>query len=279
MYKKPKNYLFLLSFAALVLSFVFTSCKKEEQAEDFQTGAQDLVQLESIQTEVDNLSRQASDPQTAEQAAAHPQADQFAFSSCATITRDSINQTITIDFGSGCTGRDGRTRSGKILIQYSGGGYFDPGSSRTTSFDNYYVDGRKIEGSRSCVNNGLNASGNMNWTITATGMKMTRPDGSWRSWNGQRNREMTAGFGDSTWVNDVYRINGTGSGTNSQGTSFTANLVNLVRDHSCHWITSGTIDFVPSNRPSRSIDFGNGTCDDQATVTVNGQTRTIQLRP
>jgi len=43
---------------------------------------------------------------------------------------------ITVDFGSGCTGRDGRTRKGKIIVTYTGH-LFLPGQSATTSFDGY----------------------------------------------------------------------------------------------------------------------------------------------
>ncbi len=270
-----------LGIILLSISFSMSSCKKEKtDTEDFQTSAQDIGQMESIFNDVDNLVSQASLNGTMSARYSNPQEeDQFSLSTCATITNDSINGILTIDFGSACTGRDGRTRSGMIIIQYSGGRYFDAGSTRTVTFNNYYIDGRHVEGTRSVVNNGFNAAGNMNWTITATNMLITRPDGSWQGWNDQRSREMTAGYGDSSWVNDIYLINGSGSGTNSAGGSCTANLNNLVRDNSCHWITSGTMEHIPSGRPARLIDFGTGTCDDIATVTLNGNTHTIHLRP
>lgn len=40
----------------------------------------------------------------------------------------------------------------------------------------------------------------------------------------------------------------------------------------------GTFDLTPSNKPTRHIDFGSGTCDDIATVTINNHTYTIHLR-
>ena len=123
----------------------------------------------------------------------------------------------------------------------------------------------------------MNTAGNMNWTIVATNMKITRPDGLWRNFNSTRNRELIQGFGDSLWTNDVYRINGTATGSNSRGHSFSETLTNLIRDNSCHWITSGTIAITSSTGQSKTIDFGNGNCDDLATVTEGNQTRTITL--
>ena len=56
-------------------------------------------------------------------------------------------------------------------------------------------------------------------------------------------------------------------------------ITNITRDLSCAYITAGTLNIVPSNRPARLIDFGSGACDDVATVTKNGVTRVIHLHP
>ena len=284
--KTSRNLTYSLLFALTgIFIATFSSCQKEKASSpatstDIQTSAQDVVQIESIFTDIDNLVAEASEKgtSTARLSSSDP-ASTFILSACATITNDTVSGILTIDFGTGCTGPHGRTRSGIIQMTYSGGRYFTPGSMRSITFINYYVDGRHIEGTRSTVNNGFNTAGNMNWTITASNMKVTMPNGDWHSWNDQRTREMTAGFGDSLWVNDVYLINGTGTSTNSNGGSAATTLTNLVRANSCHWIISGTIENIPSNRPARLLDFGNGNCDDLATVTVNGNTHTIHLRP
>jgi hypothetical protein len=277
------NNLIKLTPVSLLLIFLLmiSGCKKEDNtpAEDYTSTAEEVGQTESIATDVDNMTAQVSRTGTfTHENCQDPAADQFSFNSCAMVTNDSVNHILTFDFGTGCTGQDGRVRSGKVIVTYSGSGYFDPGASWTVTFDNFYVDGRHVEGTRIVTNNGLNANGNMTWTINAQNMRIIRPDGRWREWNSQRTREMIAGYGDSTWVNDIYIINGTETGSNSAGHSISLVLTNITRDHSCHWITSGTIAMTPNNRPVRTIDFGNGTCDDIATVTVNGNSRTIHLR-
>jgi hypothetical protein len=280
---KQRSAMMLLLVASLFILSVNTGCKKEKDetdTEDFQSTSEDIGQAESISQDADNMISEVARQGTFDHAnTSDPNYDQFSFNSCATVTNDSINHIITFDFHSGCTGADGKTRAGKIIVNYTGTGYFDPGSSWTMTFDSFYVNTRHVEGTRSVVNNGLNSSGNMNWSITATNMKVTRTDGTWRTWNSSRNREMVAGFGDSLWVNDVYVVNGTADGSNSAGMSVNCVLTDLRHEHTCHWITSGTLQITPASRPVRTIDFGNGSCDDVATVTKNGVTRTIHLRP
>jgi hypothetical protein len=43
-------------------------------------------------------------------------------------------------------------------------------------------------------------------------------------------------------------------------------------------MTSGTVDVTPDGFKTRTVDFGNGACDDDATYTVNGQTISFKLK-
>ncbi|HRH66105.1 MAG TPA: hypothetical protein PLU53_07395 [Bacteroidia bacterium] len=276
----------MLTMGILISAMTLMSgCRKDndklsDNKDDFSGSAAEMGQTENIYSDVDNMVAQASATGGIDQRLAAPAEDmQYNFTGCAIVTKDTVNHVLTIDFGTGCTGQDGRVRSGKVIVNYSGGGYFSPGSVWTITFDNYYVDGRHVEGTRTVTNNGLNNSGNMNWSIDAVNMKVTRSDGSWRTWNSQRTREMIQGYGDSLLVNDVYKVNGTASSTHSSGGVFSALITDLIRDNSCHWITSGTIAITPSGGIVRTIDFGNGSCDDLATVTKNGTTVTFHLRP
>ena len=86
--------------------------------------------------------------------------------------------------------------------------------------------------------------------------------------------------GESTqqWSDDVYLVTGSASGTGSQGGTFSATITSaLKRTVACHQFVSGTVEVTPANRPTRYIDFGNGDCDNIATVTVNGHSHTITL--
>lgn len=202
-------------------------------------------------------------------------------SACATVTRDTVSvpHVITIDFGtSNCTCQDGRTRRGSIHIAYTGG-YFQTGTTRTITFTDYYVNDKHVEGTHTVTNNGLNSAGNYTWTVQAADMRITRPTGEYHTWNSTRTREMIAGASTPILRNDdIYLITGTASGVNINGVSYTANIVQpLRRAVSCQWIESGTIEITPANLATRTLDFGNTGCDNQATVTVNSNTYSITL--
>lgn len=206
---------------------------------------------------------------------------------CATVTRDTLSNNqvrITVDFGAtNCLGGDGRNRRGKIIILVTGN-YFEQGSSHVITYDNYYRNDNKIEGTRTITNRGLNGSNQYYWTVEAREMKVTRTDGKFHSWNSDRVRTMLNGYETAEISDDEYQITGTGSGINSNNVSYTAEITTpLHRIMSCRFIDKGIIEFENSNGGKRKIDFGNGNCDNQATVEVTGRrgrviTRTITLR-
>ena len=70
---------------------------------------------------------------------------------CATKTHDKENKTIIIDFGEGCEGPHGRVRSGKIIITYTDR-KFVSGAVHTMTFENFYIDGKMVEGKRTRTN-------------------------------------------------------------------------------------------------------------------------------
>jgi hypothetical protein len=102
------------------------------------------------------------------------------------------------------------------------------------------------------------------------------------TWNSTRTREWVAG--ESTtgwlgWLDDEYAITGSASGTNFEGTSFTANITEALHfPLNCWFITSGKFELTPSGKPTRYFDYGTGACDDLCTVTVNGQSFTYHMR-
>lgn len=265
----------LLGFL-LVLGSIITSCKKDNEDTDTSLGSEIGI-MESVSNDVDCMSGQVRQGSgTVNQRLSAP-GDGYGLSTCANVTHDTSANRIIIDFGSGCTGIDGRSRAGKIRIDYNGE-YFTAGSSHTVSFDSFYVDQNHIEGTRTVTNRGMNAAGYMYWEVTSNNMTFTRPNGYWRSWSGARQRELIAGGGDTLWNNDTYRVNGTAAGTNSNGNSFSVSFTDLVRSFSCTWITTGRIAIYPGNGLTRTLDFGGGSCDDQATFTIGNRTYPITLR-
>lgn len=252
------------------------ACRKDSDDNDSDTmSAQDNAQAELFSNDANEVADQAAAGKVALRGAA----SEDLLGSCAVVTHDSSNATrvITIDFGTtGCPSR-GKLRRGKIIITYTGR-YFEAGSMKTVSFDNYYVNAHKVEGTRIVKNEGLNTAGNPWWSVNVN-MKVSKPDGRSHTWTSSRVREMIAGAGTTDLLDDVYSVTGSASGSNSNGKEYSANVTSaLIKAVNCDYISKGTVEINISNKPARTLDFGNGTCDDQATVAIRGKVYTITLK-
>ncbi len=202
---------------------------------------------------------------------------------CFTVTRVPIipgvfPKTITIDFGAGCTGLDGRTRKGKIVTVYTGP-MIVPGSQATTTFVNYYLDSLHIEGSHTIKNN--STSSVRVFTRTVTNGKISKPSGNYIMWNATHTNTQTAGLGTPLFpLDDEFDITGNASGQNYRNgntVSWSHSITNpLHKKFTCRWFSNGTIIFN-INTHSATLDYGSGTCDNQATLSIGGQTISITL--
>jgi hypothetical protein len=197
-------------------------------------------------------------------------------SSCPTVTVDTnaSPRTLILDFGTvNCMGADSKNRRGKIIVTWTGR-FRDAGTVWTTSFDNFFINDNKVEGTKSVTNNGRNTAGNHSFTVNISNAKITfAGTNETILWNATRTREWIAG--ENTPFNifdDKYSFTGNSSGTNRKGQTFTAMATKaVIIDLSCKYlVTSGTIDVTPQGKLVRTVDYGPGTCDDQATVTING---------
>jgi hypothetical protein len=188
-----------------------------------------------------------------------------------TITLDSTGtaKRLVIDFGTGTLCKDGKTRTGQIIATWNGR-YREKGTIITTTFKDYTVNGNKVEGTKTVTNLGENAKGNMHFSIEIKGAKITTSSGV-ITWESIRDREWVAGSNTKTIFDDTYNITGSASGTNIKGVSYTINITNpLVVNLACRFIEAGTFTINTSKSTSTgTVDFGNGTCDDLATFTVN----------
>ena len=213
--------------------------------------------------------------------------------SCATITIDTVAvpHTATIVFSGTpqqpCLCNDGNYRTGTIIVSWTGK-YRDPGSSHTITFDNYYLNFNKIDGTKTVTNNGPNTSGNLTFAITVQGTVVIDPQysqtgtGGTITYNSNRTREWIAGEPTPQWNDDVYLISGTASGTTTNGFSYSMETQSgypLRLEVGFPHFTSGILNITPSNKPVRSIDYSyiNSARDNLAQVTVNGFTFTIFL--
>lgn len=264
----------IMLFAAT--AFLFTSCKREN-LDDNMRSAEDNALVEVNFSDAQSIADEAA---AGNMSSYKSENVDGILSTCATITHDTLSdpRVLTIDFGDlNCTCNDGRQRRGKIIVTYTGQ-YREPGHIHTITFDNYFVNDNQVLGTKTVINNGYNNDGNLYYSIEVDGSIIRANDEGTITFVSSREREWIEGESTPERVDDVYLVTGTASGTNSEGGSFTATITSaLRRTVACHQFVSGTAEVTPANRPTRYIDFGDGSCDNQATVTVNGNEHIIQL--
>lgn len=281
---KTKQLTFGLTLIAIVGSSLFSACKKKDNEEkDTDTvGAADHSFASSTVNDMTNISDEASKGHSI---SSFKTAESYALlSSCATITFDTLAaaKTITVNFGAtNCTGNDGRDRRGAIIISFTGK-YRDSLTVITVSPQNYFVDNNQVTGSKTITNKGHNALHHLVYDINAN-IQIIKANGAGTiSWQSSRQREWTSGENTLAWNDDMYSITGSASGTTSNGNTFTSIITSpLIRNMSfgCRrHFTQGKLEHTPGGKATRYIDYGNGACDDLATVTINGTTYTITLK-
>lgn len=278
---KKLTYLVLI---CLGISTLFSSCKKKVEEEDEDTdSATENNLITTVANDMGSISDEAG--RTKNVSSFKTMGELAVMSSCATLQFDTLvstnADTIRVNFGStNCLCNDGRYRRGTLLIIYTGK-YKDSLTTITTIPQSYYVNDNGVGGSKTTKNLGHNSQGHLVYDITENLTVTLAGSGKIISMNASRKREWLNGESTLIWNDDRYSITGSSSGTNSNGRSYSSSIASpLIRDMSlaCRRnFISGIIEHTPENKPTRTIDFGDGTCDNKATVTINGKTYEVTL--
>ncbi|MEN7551056.1 hypothetical protein AAG747_24255 [Rapidithrix thailandica] len=200
---------------------------------------------------------------------------------CREITIDTENKVITVDFGTeGCTGLDGKTRKGKILISYTAR-IHQLGAVITMIFDSYYVNNLKIEGTRVLKNKSIDAeNGNIHQEVILKDGKIIFPDGTTYTRNANWVRTWVRGANPSL---DEFYLEGSANGTNRRGVAYEVEITKpLVRKAGCmlegiYIPVAGTKEFLKNDELKRVIDFGDGSCDRNITITIAEKVISVEL--
>lgn len=281
-----------LFFLLAIISLALFSCKKAEEEKPDPFNANDNVTASSnnsiasimfddVYRQVDNSSVDAKT-----QCGGKSNAEQL--TPCATITLGAgelnLNvwpKHITVDFGTGCTSAyDGRTRSGKV-IYIATGWMHDSASVCTVTTDNYYVNGYKVEGTKTITNMGHNANHHLLYHVVVTNGVITHPTGEHHTWTTNRYTEWTVG--ENTLIDftdDKFSTTGSANGITTTGASYVITIDNanpLLTEWGCRWIMQGKLTITVGTQPSVLVDYGNTGCDANASFTVYGQTYTFQM--
>jgi hypothetical protein len=272
------------SFALACLAsaaLLSTSCNRKDDATptDDITTAEDRAD-DNAETGLSSEAMQMAgpaDPQTQGSANLITDAEFRArFGGCATRTYDFLNKTLTIDFGpTNCLCADGRYRRGKILVRFTTDVNRRTAGAVVTRVD-YFVNDNQHIATRTFTDIGLGS-----FTVAVTDAKIIRANnGGTHSWTANWTFTRTGGFGTLQVADDVYSVTGSATGTNRKGVGYTTAIQSpLIKRADCpKYFVQGTVSITNTNSKAMTLDYGSGTCDNIATVNVNGRTRTIQLR-
>jgi hypothetical protein len=276
-----------------------------EPVDTEQSTASDNQIAEMIASDVESIGGQTSDNDNTSQWSALMRS-----AACSTVTSNLSARMYTVDFGTaGCVGPDGKTRKGKLFFDCSASAqsalfYRNPGFVMNVTSQNYEVDSYSVTIINKTVQNttpmsipsGTNPGTNLTWSVSANVSVMKPGNTGTVTWSCNRTKELmntsdpTCYRGQGTqhivWSKAIVRLNGTASGTNAKGESFTSVATNLERDFGCkpdgnrpNWspFIGGTLAYTPGNRPTRTINYGTGVCDVNATITVANTTFSIVL--
>ena len=204
------------------------------------------------------------------------------YGDCASVVVDEESNTKTISFSQECKGKRGQTRSGTIIVTYSeiqG----EIGSFREVSYDDFYLNGVKIEGIRRTEILSTDETGSKTMRTTLTDGKMIYDDGTFKTISA----EMTRYTHVEKDKKQYTTLSGSKSGVSTEGVSFSMEITTPIKFvYNCFGEGQRKRGKVPvqgikvTNDGAQTIttDFGDGTCDTLVEITKDGEIETVDLK-
>ncbi|MCB0396125.1 MAG: hypothetical protein KDD36_05705 [Flavobacteriales bacterium] len=268
MLRNHRNLYFTLAFAGLALA----ACNKEEVDSETQSATDNsMAETEFAMVFSTSNNIVIREPGTKK-----------ILNECYTITApdttDPWPRVLTIDFGTGCLGDDGRLRSGQIKVTITGP-WNEYKSQITAELVNYYVNLQKHTGTLTAINQTAPGANTRTFDINVDNASIVTDQGTIQ-WESSRTIEWLSGFDtDTVKTDDIFEVTGSANGTNRKGKTYEVKVTSPIRmDGSCDWITSGVLELTPEGLSTRTVDFGDKTCDNKATVTIKGKSYEITMQ-
>ena len=191
-----------------------------------------------------------------------------------TFSGDTVIHVITFEDFVHSKDPKGRIKNGSMIIKMVGRPPL-PKFWRQVTFDNFRVNDKLIEGTKV-----IEKTEPLTFNMSLVDGKISFPDGKVCTREFNRIRTWTAGYDTPRVIlDDAFSITGEAWGINCNGESYLHTITTpLIHERSCRWIVEGVVSSVV-DETDIVLDYGNGECDDLATVTIQGEIKTIKLRP
>lgn len=199
-------------------------------------------------------------------------------------SRDVYPHLKTVDFGNGCTGPDGITRSGKKLITVYANWKDAPNGTllTETTFSNYWVDSVNVSGNVKIYIDSSCKRGPLAMRIV-TNKTFTDVKGNTSTYTGVTYWKQIAGDTTSTRADNIYQVTGSASGSavldGATALTWSSKIDPqnpVIKMGNCMYRSKGgieaTLKLATGSVFKEYLDYGNGSCDNKATLTINNGT-------
>ena len=168
-----------------------------------------------------------------------------------------IENGFTVTFAD-CSleGRD--NINGSVVVEYTAG---EGSASFTATFNELAVDGTIINGTRSYVFKGEMEEGTYTYSVTSD-MQVSFQDNSFYSEKGTQNYSLVLA---DPWETSIYDISGSWTVKWDGNTYNLSSSEGIQGNLSCENINKGNLE-ISKNGLEVTVNFGDGTCDDIATL-------------
>lgn len=207
--------------------------------------------------------------------------------SCYSVTVNSNDtvtfpKIVTIDFGEGCTyvyNGDTITRSGKVIITLTNR-WFVLGAQHIITFDNFYFNGVKIEGTRTITNNGINDKNRFESSVALENGRITFDADTYITRTSNHVREWSWHLNP---MNDTIYVSGSASGTNILGENYQRHILEPLVYVRCPEIFSwglagGKLEIINETRGNMTIEHTGDACSGEVIVEKDGNRYTYTFK-
>lgn len=182
---------------------------------------------------------------------------------------------ITLDYGEETVLRNGKVLSGVIIIDISAPKKTKD-YTRLVTYDNFGIDTLTVVGTSSVtIDKNIDA-----FRVFESSLTFTLADGTVVERDSERRWEWVEGMDTQDDQNDdVIEITGfVNASIPATGDTYEKKIIEpLIRLRDCRYIVKGIVEIWLNGELISSLDYGDGTCNDFAILTKDGETHEVDL--
>ena len=176
-----------------------------------------------------------------------------------------------IDFSSGCLDNDGWDKSGVIRCTLYGF-MKNTGANCSCSFVDFEIDDNTLSGGIVITNTAA-----LSLLITTSNVKLKVGKKYIYIDTDMRSIQLTGYLTPHNLLDNSYLTSLTAALTDRYNSEFEVFAEELYKHYSCKWIARGFAELNDKNNVAQVIDFGDNSCDNQATISIEEKVYTIEL--